>query len=222
MRSCPSFASPMFAFWPAFQSGRFWCQSTSIYRLMEASTIYSSPCIYSSLDIRFLANPLSLSPIEITSYLLPLLHVQCNSSQGAINLFPSTPSGKASSPRCVVCAHLTQVKPNPSHNPKEKNGEQTHGFNPFSLLIVAAKHPLHPLLGYAPTTASIVSLCTKCGFSPMLSKIVASCTSAPIRVILPTYPKTHGQPTPPPPAARAQTRGGKMKGKINAPTSPKS
>jgi hypothetical protein len=91
------------------------------------------------------------------------------SSYGFINSFPSTPSGKSLSPRCVVWAH---------------------GFNPFSFLIVFAKHPLHPFLGNSFTTSSIVSLLTRCGLPPILSKIVASCIKAPILVRVPVVPRS--------------------------------
>jgi hypothetical protein len=64
-----------------------------------------------------------------------------NQSYGAITTLFKTPFGNSSSPNTVVCAH---------------------GFNPFSFLIVFAKHDDHLFRGYAFTTSSMVSLWTSC------------------------------------------------------------
>jgi len=76
----------------------------------------------------------------ITNLLLSFKHAR-NQSYGAITTLFNTPVGKSSSPRTVVCAH---------------------GFKPFSLRIVFAKHDDHLFRGYAFTTSWMVSLCTSC------------------------------------------------------------
>jgi hypothetical protein len=93
---------------------------------------------------------------------LPTTTFHSRLSYGAINAFPSTPSGNSLSPSAVVCAQ---------------------GFSVFSLRMVAAKQVLHFFLGYAFVTLSIVAILTSCGWPPILSKIVASWISASMPVV---------------------------------------
>lgn len=73
-------------------------------------------------------------------------------SYGAMTWLFNTPLGKSSSPNAVVCAH---------------------GFSPFSLRIVPAKHEDHPWRGKFFVTLSIVPLWTNSAWSPRLSWMIS-------------------------------------------------